>query len=317
MGFEGLLGNDRLKENLRASVGKGRASHFYMISGPVGSGKHTLARLLAAALLCEQSSKPCLSCPICRKVMADTHPDVITVDDPEKKTVPVDLVRSARADMYIHPNEANRKIYLFPRGQDMADPSQNALLKILEEPPSYGVFLLLTTNAAAILPTVRSRCTELALHALPDALLRSTLRREFPQADDETVAAAIARSGGYLGQAKQLLEDGCAVAPQTEAFVRSFAAKDTLGLVQLLAPMEKWKREQLIPILEQWLELVHNALVCRSGMQALSPLARQLSTARSSAELTAAIGQLQKAIDYARHNVSEAAICGYLQWALR
>ena len=72
--------------------------------------------------------------------------DINTVDDPEKKTVTVDLIRQARADVYIQPNESEYKIYLFPRAQDMGLSGQNALLKILEEPPKYGVFLLLTDN---------------------------------------------------------------------------------------------------------------------------------------------------------------------------
>ena len=76
MSFEGLLGNERLKENLRMSVGRGRISHFYLISGPAGSGKRTLAKLLSAAILCQGESKPCLSCNACRKVMGDAHPEI-------------------------------------------------------------------------------------------------------------------------------------------------------------------------------------------------------------------------------------------------
>ena len=88
MGFEALLGNERLKENLTGSLSRGRVSHFYLISGPEGSGRRTLARLLAAALMCDGTHQPCMRCEACRKVMAGVHPDFITVDDPEKKTVP-------------------------------------------------------------------------------------------------------------------------------------------------------------------------------------------------------------------------------------
>ena len=144
MGFETLLGNDRLKQNLTESLAKKHISHFYLISGPEGSGKHMLAKLLAAAILCQGSEKPCGVCNSCRKVRDGNHPDFITVDDPEKKTVSVDLIRQARADIYVQPNESDYKIYLFPRAQDMGLPGQNALLKVLEEPPKYGVFLLLT-----------------------------------------------------------------------------------------------------------------------------------------------------------------------------
>ena len=110
MAFETLLGNDRLKDNLTSSLAKGRISHFYLISGPQGSGKHTLAKLLSAAILCQDVHAPCGKCSVCRKVMENNHPDVITVDDPEHKTVAVKLVRQAREDMYILPNESERRM---------------------------------------------------------------------------------------------------------------------------------------------------------------------------------------------------------------
>ena len=317
MGFEGLLGNDRLKENLTRSVSRGHLSHFYLISGPVGSGKRTLARLLAAAAVCKEQRRPCLSCNACRKVMANTHPDFITVDDPEKKTVSVDLIRQARADMYVQPNEADRKVYLFPRAQDMGMPGQNALLKVLEEPPSYGVFLLLTDNPDKILPTVRSRCTELKMTGLPDALLRDQLTKAYPKAEQELIDGAISRCGGYLGQAKAILEEGSALAPQTESFVNAFCAKDSLMLQQTLVSMEKLKRDQLMPLLEQWLGILENALVCRCGMQAASSMARQLAASRSLSDLMDAVSKIKKCLEYAQGNVSVAAICGYLAWHLR
>ena len=317
MGFEALLGNERLKENLNSSLARGRISHFYLISGPAGSGKHTLARLLAAAILCQERSRPCGRCAPCRKVLNDAHPDFITVDDPEKKTVPVDLIRQARADIYVQPNEADHKIYLFPRAQDMGLPGQNALLKVLEEPPKYGVFILLTDNPEKLLPTVRSRCVELTLQALPEPVLRGELARLFPQASPDAVSAAISRSGGYLGQAKAMLESGGALPPETERFVRAFATRSALGLTETLVPMEKWKRDQLAQILNSWTELMEQAIACRAGLPTVSPQARQLAAARSSAELMQAVAALKKAAEYTQANVSPANLCGWLAWELR
>ena len=314
MGFEALLGNRQLKENLRAGIGRGHISHFYLISGPAGSGKRTLARLLTAAILCKDSHKPCQRCAACRKVMADTHPDFITVTDPEHKNVAVKIVRDIREDMFILPNEADRKIYLFP--QELGVEGQNALLKILEEPPSYGVFILLSENPETLLPTVRSRCTQLQMQSLPEDLLRPALQKAFPEAGESELDAAIWRSGGFLGQALQLLEEGAQLSEQTAGFVRSFAHRDTLGLVRVLTPMEKWKRDQLIPTLHQWVRLLQEALSCRSGAAAAGPAA-ELAAQRTSKDLLEAIKALQKAIEYAQSNVSPAAVCGWLVWVLR
>ena len=314
MGFEGLLGNSRLKDNLITGIRRGKISHFYLIAGPQGSGKRTLARLLAAAALCRSEDKPCLNCTACRKVMADTHPDLVTLVDPEHKTVPIKMVRSIRDDMFIRPNEGDRKIYLLP--QELGPEGYNAMLKVMEEPPAYGVYIMLTENAEKLLPTVRSRCTELSLQPLEPNLLQNTLQERFPEADGQTIQAAIERSGGYLGQALQLLEED-GDDPQTEAFLKAYLSRDTLAMMQVLVPMERWKRDQLIPVLRQWTGLLQQALTCRSGATVLSPSARQIAAGRSSAELVQAIRLLQKVTEYTQGNVSPAAVCGYLEWALR
>ena len=315
MAFESLLGNERLKQNLSESLAKGHIAHFYLISGPEGSGRHTLARLLAAAILCQGKRRPCLQCTPCRKVMEGNHPDFITVEDPEHKNVAVKIVRQIREDVFIRPNESDYKIYLFP--QELGLEGQNALLKILEEPPKYGVFLLLTDNPDKLLPTVRSRCTELKMQSLNADILKRQLRQDFPQAQEEDLSAAILRSGGFLGQARVLLKSGDQLPPQTAAFVEAFVRKDALLLTQTLTPMEKWKRDALAEILTEWMTLLEEALASRSGIHAVSPLARQLSQLRTASELRQGLLTLKKAADYTRSNVSPAAVCGWLQWELR
>ena len=315
MGFEQLLGNTRLKDNLRAGIGRGKVSHFYLISGPAGSGKRTLARLLSAAILCASDEKPCMRCTACRKVMADTHPDMTTVTDPDHKNVAVKIVRQIRDEMFVRPNEADRKIYIFP--QELGIEGQNALLKILEEPPSYGVFILLSDNPEKLLPTVRSRAVELRLQALDSATLKTELTRQFPEAAEETLQAAMDRSGGYLGQAISLMEQGEGVSPQTEGFVTGFGQKQPLTLLGALVAMEKWDRERFTKELTQWLQILQQALVCRSGGAVASQQARALGSQRSSADILQALRHIQKAIDYTQGNVSTAAVCGYLTWVLR
>ena len=315
MAFESLLGNARIKQNLSAAAAKNRFAHFYLISGPKGSGKHTLAKLLACALMCESTPRPCGTCPGCRKIMAGTHPDFITVEDPEHKNLPVRMVREARESMFIRPNEGSRKIYLFP--QEMGTEGQNALLKILEEPPSYGVFIILSDNPEKLLPTVRSRCTELALSAVEANLLKPWLAAKFPSATEDDLNAAIRRSGGYPGQALEILESGENLPAEVEAFVKSFAAKDIMGLTTLLVPMERWKRDLAIAMFELWLSALQEGLACRSGMPAPGRSAKLLAQNRSYKDLLDAVRHLQKAIEYAQGNVSIAAICGWLVHVLK
>ena len=187
---------------------------------------------------------------------------------------------------------------------------------MLEEPPKYGVFILIADNPEALLPTVRSRGTPLQLQPLSEAVLMQALAQDFPNASQDDLRAAAMRSCGFLGQAKEKL-DGSTTAPETENFVKSFSRRDALLLTQTLVPMEKWKRDQLIPLLQQWVALLEGALSCRAGMPAADPLSRTLSAGRSSSDLMDAITCLQKAIEYAQGNVSVAAICAYLSWQLR
>lgn len=315
MSFSSLLGNQRLKDNLTSALRQGKLGHFYLICGPVGSGKRTLARLLSAAAMCQQTEKPCMTCPHCRKILSGVHPDVITVEDPEHKTVPVRLVRQMREDMFIRPNEGDRKIYIFP--QELGLEGQNALLKILEEPPSYGLFLLICENPEKLLPTVRSRCVELRLQPPPADLVRRQLQEEFPRASGEMLDTAITQGGGFLGQARALLAEGLTENPQSEAFVQALCHRDELGLTQLLVPMEKWKRDALMGQLEQWKTIVQGALLLRCGGKSLSPSAQALSQSRNAGDLKSILSHLEKSITYAQGNVSPAAICGYLAWHLR
>lgn len=143
---------------------KKHLSHAYMIVGPESKQRKSTVSSLCAALLCPEENAPCGVCRDCRKAYAGIHPDMIFIERlPKEKgvlhqNILVDQIRDVAKDAVVSPNEALRKIYILPEADRMNREAQNALLKVLEEPPQHTAFLLCTTAADSLLPTVRSRC---------------------------------------------------------------------------------------------------------------------------------------------------------------
>lgn len=147
-----------------------RMAHAYIISSPSpAEGLRQASRIAAAAVCAEGGAEPCGVCRACRKVQAGIHPDVTAVrrlgeGGSRKKEIGVEQIRQISADAIILPNEARRKVYIIEEADTMNLPAQNAALKLLEESPAEAMLLLCVSNSERLLPTVRSRCVELALH---------------------------------------------------------------------------------------------------------------------------------------------------------
>lgn len=141
-----------------------RLSHAYILSGSASSDKDKLAHEMAAAMVCSGSSKPCGVCSGCRKAVENIHPDInVLTREKDKSEIYVAQIRTLKSDAVVMPNEAEKKVYIINEAETMNPPAQNALLKLLEEPPVHCSFILVTENSGSLLQTVRSRCVEIRL----------------------------------------------------------------------------------------------------------------------------------------------------------
>ena len=205
--FPTVYGNREAKRLFGDACLGGTLSHAYLLEGPAGSGKKTFARAVAAALVCEKRGQtdkfPCGVCNRCRRVFEDNAPDVKTVRA-TGATLGVDIIRGMREDMYLSPTEPGPKVYLIPDAHKMTPQAQNALLKVLEEPPTELVVFLLTERAEALLTTVRSRVMLIRMELFsPEEeevfLEKNTAAKRMREKDPDAFRALLEGSGGCLG----------------------------------------------------------------------------------------------------------------------
>ena len=207
LGFNDILGHEQIKDHFRNAVQTGKVSHAYILSGEAGMGRKSLANAFALNLLCEKGlPDPCMQCHACKQVLAGSHPDLIYVTHEKPASIGVDDIREQINDtILVRPYSSYYKIYIVDEAEKMTVQAQNALLKTIEEPPSYAVILLLTTNPDAFLPTILSRCVHLKLKPLKDVVVKEYLIQSLGVEESQAeIYAAFAR--GNLGKAIHLAE---------------------------------------------------------------------------------------------------------------
>ena len=206
-GFSEILGHEQIIEHLQNAIQMKKVSHAYILDGEEGAGKMMLARAFAQTLQCERGgTEPCGECHSCKQALSGNQPDIITVGHEKPASIGVEDIRGQLCgDIQIKPYSSPYKIYIVDEAEKMTVQAQNALLKTIEEPPAYGVILLLTTNADAFLPTILSRCVTLKLRPVKSEVIRAYLMEKYQIPDYQAdVCTAFAR--GNVGKAQRLAQ---------------------------------------------------------------------------------------------------------------
>ena len=203
--FKDVVGHKDILKYISSAVENNRVSHAYILNGERGSGKRMLANLFAMTLLCETGkNEPCGKCHSCKQAESGNHPDIIRVTHEKPNSISVDDIRTqVNNTVDIKPYQGPYKVYIIPQADLMTPQAQNAILKTIEEPPSYAVFLLLTENAETLLPTINSRCVMLKLRNIKDTLIKKYLMENL-EVPDYKADMCTAFAQGNMGRAIML-----------------------------------------------------------------------------------------------------------------
>lgn len=253
-----LIGQGNRLVNLMRSVEAGRIVHALLLEGPQGTGKRTAASWIAQALVCTSPDRPCGVCPACKKQQVGLHPDIHVLSlEKNKRQIPVDAIRELIGRISVKPFEASWHIAVIQPADAMNASAQNALLKTLETPPGNTVFLLITSSAEGLLPTILSRCqrvrfTPLSVEACAGELERRGLppgrARQLAGCAQGAVGRALALDGdeGALALRESVLRSIGALHKKEDVAYAASVLSDIKGSeMDALGWMELWARDRM------------------------------------------------------------------------
>ena len=200
--FKNIIGHEQIITHMSTALKSKKVSHAYIFEGPNDSGKNVLASAFAKALECEAGyGDSCGMCRSCLQMESGNQPDVKWLTHEKPMTISVDDIRKQiNADMAIKPYSSKYKIYIVDEAEKMNEQAQNALLKTIEEPPEYGIIMLLTNNLEAMLPTILSRCITFHLKPVEQAKIVDLLTSQYGVPDYKARICA-SFSQGVVGKA--------------------------------------------------------------------------------------------------------------------
>ena len=205
-----VVGQEQVTQTLRNALNSGRVSHAYLFCGPRGTGKTSTGRILAKAVNCLTNGKgePCNTCSMCQAITEGRALDMIEIDAASNRGI--DDIRDLRERVNYAPNQARYKVYIIDEAHMLTKEASNALLKTLEEPPPYVIFILATTEAHKIIPTILSRCQRFDFRRISQADVISKLTHicstEGIHLEPEALQLIAKAATGSLRDAENLLE---------------------------------------------------------------------------------------------------------------
>ena len=247
-----IIGHESAVDSLSQAVRNGRPAHAYLFAGPRHLGKTTTARLFGQSLLCEGSEPPCGECRQCLLFAAGNHPDYLELPREEKLTIA--QVRRLRSDLSLKPHSGQWRVGVIPEAERLGIPAQNALLKLIEEPPTQTVLILTAPSSASLLPTTVSRCRQLRFTVPAGDELREALEKT-PHTEE-----AIRASGRRPGLAKALLSDTDELTARREWRQSLISAVRATVPERLQIAKTVANDERLPQILDTWIAVHHEAM---------------------------------------------------------
>ena len=249
-----ILGNEKIRHQLRESITKQSISHAYILAGDKGIGKSKIAREFATELICEKHTG-CGECPACRQFLADAYPDFFYMNAEGKESIGIDRIRESIVnDVTIRPYHGKVKIYVIDEADKMTVGAQNALLKTIEEPPEYVVILLLVRNMSLLLETIRSRCIKLLLSAVSTDRIKGWLVEKGISEEVATMVASYSNGAPGIAKAMAESEDFAVMYEQNVEFLKKISE---VGINDILIFIEELKKraggfKEFINFLRLW-----------------------------------------------------------------